>query len=164
MWRHYEYRDEEIVSGCTCCSPGYRAKYIVFPCIKSAPQGHEQEWSVIDEWLPSKLVQQKASKGSALPLCECGHIYSPSIRKPSAEEAQQEQSEGNLLQQSCTPRQAGWEGGGERSNWIMECCGACVLWWLTIQKYPREVPDLSGYHLDTLWLLSHFQTIKVFRR
>lgn len=48
-------------------------------------------------------------KISVLPLCECGHIYSSFISKSNAKEGHQEQSEGKLFQQPCTPGHVGRE-------------------------------------------------------
>lgn len=81
---------------------------------------------------PAKLVQQKESKRSALPLCECCHVYSSFNCKSSAKEVHQEQSGGNLLQQPCTPGHAAEEAWNEGER---EKEDQTELWHVMVSAY-----------------------------
>lgn len=135
-------------SWCTCCSPGCGAKYIVFPCIKTAPQGHEQEWSVIDKRFPAKKIERSAllvnvavyihlSAVNRVPRkCTriCQRESNPADLVMQGEREAEKEDPAELRQVMVSARHGDWQ---YRNTW--------------------EIPDLSGI----TWMhsnSSHFQT------
>lgn len=135
-------------SWCTCCSPGCGAKYIVFLCIKTAPQGHEQEWSVIDKRLPAK--KKKSPKDLLFLLVNVAICINLSAVNQVPRKCTR-----NCQRESCCSNPAHLVMQGERRGEKEDqaelrqiMVSACHGDWQYRNIW--EIPDLSGYHLDIL--------------
>lgn len=60
---------------------GTEQSTLCFPVSKLHLRGMNRNGGQLTSNCPAKLVQQKESKRSALPLCECGHMFLSSVNQ-----------------------------------------------------------------------------------